>query len=127
MCLEKVYTQPDKNGNFVGFKVMQRTNKGITFPCYFKIGIGGEKITVPLKRWLTASNNKSNSIYGDIEYKAAFHIFLCEDDARVYMQYPSDIVVQVNFKEIVAIGEDNNVSGSLCVVAKKMKLVEILD
>lgn len=92
-------------------------------------------------RWANAfkNHNKFSNLAVDyttiksgngIHYPRAFHIFTKLEDARRYGESTKDIIVKVEYKNVLAAGR-NNTSWSAgtsgpCVIAQYMRIVEVV-
>lgn len=63
----------------------------------------------------------------NVEYAPGFHIFLNQEDAELYGAAKYGAVIKVEFKEVLAYGENyNGEQDGPCVVARRMRVVELV-
>ncbi len=84
-----------------------------------------QKTEVSINKWLTADNKL---IYADGgHHTSGFHIFTTAEDVLSYVRKCGStpcVIHRVEFKDIVALGQEG---GNLCIIAKKVKVLEKVD
>jgi hypothetical protein len=119
MCLDKVLLNGIKDGDeviFKGYKLFRESENSLT---NWNTG----KIEYEYDKWYEAKLDGDKWVggYVKITYTSGFHIFLTKAEAMEYTKSCPEWINQVEFKNIVGFGYENNV---LVVLARNMKIVK---
>jgi len=122
MCLDYVTYEPWTEEKKIGYKLFVPNKDGTKFSgLFYNVSKKYELNEIYI-------DEKDHFIYSDTRsYKTGFHIFKTEQDARSYGGISGKVLVKVEYSNVVAEGYQNGWYGKChCVVAKQMKLVEIV-
>lgn len=126
MCLTKVSFTLDENGVGVGYKLLPAE----AFDSKGRFNTSLSKQKGWSKEWKKIEPRKQKINARDKqEYVPGYHIFLNKEDARNYRHsYSDSVLVKVEFRGIMTLGTNETTRDEYgpCIVAKEMRVVEII-